>query len=129
MTKTTQAGLIVLVALMAMLVVAFTWFVTLDDAGKAGVVWGVGLGLVNLAVGWWVTTRALRHGMKSAMITLLGGFFVRLVVVATLILVFHRIDGISEIAFALTFMVFFFAYLAVEVILVERTLNGNGRAA
>jgi hypothetical protein len=42
---------------------------------------------------------------------------------------FQRTGAANPVAFALTFLVFFFAYLAVEVILVERSLNGTRRAA
>jgi Ca2+/H+ antiporter len=94
-----------------------------------GTVIGAALGLVNLLVGWLVTRHALRHGMKSAMTTLAGGFLARLFVVVVLILLFRRTGAADPTAFALTFLVFFFAYLGVEVVLVERTLDRTRRAA
>ena len=45
---------------------------------------GAGLGILNLVLGYFLTRRALRQGMKSAMRTLLSGFFLRLVAVAGL---------------------------------------------
>ena len=61
--------------------------------------------------------------MKSAMATLAGGFIARLFVVVGLMLLFRRTGGVDPAAFALTFLVFFFAYLGVEMILVERSLT------
>jgi hypothetical protein len=109
--------------------VACALFVDLDGPGLAGVAVGAGLGLLNLGVGAWITTRALERGMKSALGTLLGGFLVRLVLVAVLVVVFHRTEAVDEVAFALTFLMFFFGYLALEVVLVERALGKNGRTA
>ena len=83
---------------------------------------GAGLGLVNLGVGYLLTRRALRHGMKSAMATLTGGFIARLFVVVSLMILFRRTDSIDPAAFALTFLVFFFVYLGLEMLLVERSL-------
>jgi uncharacterized membrane protein len=59
--------------------------------------------------------------MKSAMATLAGGFIARLFVVVAMILLFRRTGSVDPAAFALTFLVFFFAYLGVEMILVERS--------
>ena len=43
--------------------------------------------------------------------------------------VFRRTGAADPAAFALTFLVFFFVYLGVEMILVERSLAGTRRAA
>jgi hypothetical protein len=71
--------------------------------------------------------------MKSAMATLAGGFLARLFVVVGLMLLFRRTGSVDPAAFALTFLVFFFAYLGVEMILVERSLtpssSGTAREA
>jgi threonine/homoserine/homoserine lactone efflux protein len=103
-------------------------FVDLDGDGARGALIGAGLGLVNLGVGYLVTRRSLRHGMKSAMATLAGGFLARLFVVAGLMLLFRRTDSIDSAAFALTFMVFFFAYLGLEMVLVERSTSRTREA-
>jgi hypothetical protein len=43
-------------------------------------------------------------------------------------LLFRRTDSIDPAAFALTFLVFFFVYLGLEMLLVERSLAPNSRA-
>lgn len=129
MMRTTSVGLAAVGAIVLLLAGAFVHFVRLDAPAWNGVAVGAGLGLLNLAVGWRVSARALRRGMRSAMTTLLGGFVARMVVLCGLVLVFHAVDGVSEVAFALTFMLFFFLYVALEIVLVERTLDGNGRPA
>jgi uncharacterized membrane protein len=65
--------------------------------------------------------------MKSAMATLTGGFIARLFVVVSLMILFRRTDSIDPAAFALTFLVFFFVYLGLEMVLVERSLAPNPR--
>lgn len=110
-------------AFTALLVVAGLAFVEPDGDGARGALIGAGLGLLNLAVGYAVTRRSLRHGMKSAMATLAGGFIARLFVVVALMLLFRRTGSVDPAAFALTFLVFFFAYLGVEMVLVERSLT------
>jgi hypothetical protein len=122
-TRTTNVTL-ALVGGMALLVLAgYCALVRLDGPGIAGTAIGTGLGLLNLLIGIYVARRALRHGMQSAMRTLLGGFFGRMVVLAALILVFQRTSGVNEVAFALSFMVLFFVFLGVELYLVERSLQ------
>jgi hypothetical protein len=117
------AGLALLMA------IACVVFVKLDGPGLAGAGVGAGLGLLNLAVGSWITMRALKRGMKSAMATLVGGFFGRLVLVVGLLFAFQRTEAVDGVAFALVFMLFFFVYLGLEVVLVERALRGNGSPA
>ena len=112
---------------MALLVLATLVFVEPDADGARGAAIGAGLGLVNLAVGYLVTRRSLRQGMQSAMATLAGGFIARLFVVVGLMLLFRRTDSVDPAAFALTFLVFFFAYLGVEMIVVERSLSPSSR--
>ena len=129
MTKTATAGLAMVAGFIILLAVTSVFVIELDGAGLAGVAVGAGLGLLNLVVGSWVTLRSLRKGMKSAMRTLLGGFLVRLLLVACLVVAFQRTGAVDAVAFALSFMVFFFAYLGLEVLLVERSLNGSGRPA
>jgi hypothetical protein len=129
MTRTTTAGLAAVGGFIVLLVAASAAFIDLDAEGLRGTAVGAGLGILNLALGYFLTRRALRQGMKSAMRTLLSGFFLRLVVVAGLTLVFQRTASVDAVAFALTFMVFFFVYLGLEVMLVERSLNGTRRTA
>ena len=49
--------------------------------------------------------------------------------VVFLMLVFRRTGSVDPAAFALTFLVFFFLYLGLELLLVERSLAGARRAA
>ncbi len=128
MTRTVSLGLALVAGMVLLLAAAAVLFIDFDRAGRNGALAGAGLGGLNLGVGYWITRRSLKRGMKSAMATLLGGFFLRLVLVVVLVLVFHKTEAVSEVAFALVFMVFFFAYVALEVVLVERTLQTGSPA-
>jgi predicted Na+-dependent transporter len=127
-SRTTSQGLLMVGGFMGLLVLAAVAFVEPDGDGARGAAIGAGVGLLNLAVGYVITRRSLRHGMKSAMATLAGGFIARLFVVVSLILLFRRTGSVDPAAFALTFLVFFFAYLGVEMILVERSLTSSREA-
>ena len=129
MSRTASQGLVMVGGFIALLVVAALAFVKPDGDGARGAAIGAGLGIVNLGAGYLVTRRSLRHGMKSAMATLVGGFLTRLLVVVGLMLLFRRTGSVDPAAFALTFMVFFFVYLGVEMILVDRSSTGPRRAA
>jgi hypothetical protein len=120
-SRTASQGLIMVGAFIGLLVIVALAFIEPDGDGARGALVGAALGLVNLGVGYLMTRRSLRQGMKSAMATLAGGFRARLFVVAGLMLLFRRTDSIDPAAFALTFMVFFFAYLGLEMVLVERS--------
>jgi hypothetical protein len=127
MSRTATQGLLMCGGFMGLIVLAALAFVEpTGDAGRGAVI-GAAVGLLNLGAGYLVTRRSLQHGMKSAMATLAGGFIARLFVVAGLMLVFRRTGSVDPAAFALTFLVFFFAYLAVEMILVERSLAAGRR--
>jgi hypothetical protein len=129
MTRTATQGLIMVGGFIALLMVAAAAFVKPNREGMLGAGIGAGLGLVNLAVGYFLTRRTLRQGMKSAMATLAGGFIARLLVLVGLMLLFRRTGAVDPAAFALTVLVFFFVYLGVELLLVERSLGGTRRAA
>jgi hypothetical protein len=128
-SRTTSQGLLMVGGFMGLLVLAAMVVVEPNADGARGAAIGAGLGLVNLAVGYLITRRSLRSGMKSAMATLAGGFLARLFVVVSLMLLFRRTDSVDPAAFALTFLVFFFAYLGVEMILVDRSLTQPTEAA
>jgi hypothetical protein len=127
-SRTASQGLVMVGAFIGLLVVVAVAFVEPDGDGARGALIGAGLGFLNLGVGYLVTKRSLRHGMKSAMATLAGGFIARLFVVAGLMLLFRRTGSVDPAAFALTFMVFFFAYLGLEMVLVERSTAQSDRA-
>jgi hypothetical protein len=122
-SRTASQGLLAVGGFIGLLVMAALVFVEPDGDGARGAAIGAGVGLLNLAVGYVVTRRSLRHGMKSAMATLAGGFLARLFVVVGLMLLFRRTGSVDPAAFALTFLVFFFVYLGVDMILVERSLT------
>ena len=123
MSRTTSQGLLMVGGFIGLLTLAALAFVKPDGDGARGAAIGAGLGIVNLGAGYLVTRRSLRHGMKSAMATLAGGFIARLFVVVGMILLLRRTGSVDPAAFALTFLVFFFAYLGVEMILVDRSLT------
>ena len=129
MSRTGSQGLLMVGAFIGLLVMAALFFIEPDGDGARGAAIGAALGFVNLALGYLVTRRSLRQGMKSAMATLAGGFLARLFVVVGLMLLFRRTDSIDPAAFALTFMIFFFAYLGLEMVLVERSLAPANRGA
>ncbi len=121
--QTAAPGLIVAgLAVVGLMIVVFA-SVERDREGVLGSAIGAGVGLLNLAVGYVVMRWALRRDMKMALRTLVGGFFVRLVVVAGLMVVFQRTGAADPGAFGLTFLVFFFVYLGLEVFLVERSID------
>jgi hypothetical protein len=125
MTRTTISGLAMAGGFIVLLVAASVAFIELDGDGVRGTVIGAGLGLLNLGVGYLATRRTLRHGIRTAMAMFVGGFLARLLVLAVLIVLFQRTGAADPAAFALTFLVFFFVYLFVEVLLVERSLEAK----
>ncbi len=129
MTRTGSQGLIMVGAFIALLVVVSVAFIDMDGDGVRGTVIGAGLGLVNLAAGYVLTRRALKRGMKAAMTTVAGGAVARLFVVAGLMVVFQRTGTADPAAFALTFLVFFFVFVAMEMLLVEGAAGAHRRAA
>lgn len=127
MTRTATQGLVMIGGFIVLLLVVSTTFVKLNSSGVRGAEVGAALGIVNLLVGALLTRRSLRHGMKSATAMLAGGFIARLLVLVVAMLIFERTHTVNPAAFALTFLVFFFVYIGVELILVERF--GTRRAA
>ena len=129
MSRTATQGLIFVGVFIAGLAVVAASLIRPDTRGMRGAVIGATLGIVNLLVGYVVTRQSLRHGMRNAMGTMVGGFLARLLVLAVLIVFFQRTGAADPTAFALTFLVFFFVYLGLEMLLVERTLGRARRAA
>ena len=129
MRQALPSSLMMLGVMLALLVVAAVAFVRFDGDGARGAVIGAALGLVNLILGYRATRRTLRRGMTSAIATVAGGFIARLVIVAGLVIVFQQTGAADPTAFALTFLAFFFVFLVVEVLMVERSLSKPGGAA
>lgn len=125
MTNTTFVGYLATGAFVVILGLALALAVEFDGPGIAGIAIGAGLGLLNLAGGLWFTARALRKGGKSVMRTMLGGFFARFVSLAVLIVVFHSVESVSEVAFGLTFMLLFMVFMGLEVRLVQKSLGST----
>ena len=123
MTRTATPVLVMVGAFTVLLMVVLVAIVDLDREGMRGTAIGAGLGLTNLFVGYLVIRRTLRRGIKAAMATVAGGFIARLLVVAVLTILFQRTGAADPAAFALTFLAFFFVYVGVEVLLVERSLD------
>lgn len=121
--RTATMSLILAGAFVAILLVAAFSVIRLDRDGVRGTLVGAGLGLLNLVVGYLATRRTLRRGMKSAMTLVAGGFIARLIVLVVLMVAFQRTGVADPAAFALTFLIFFFVYLGLEVLLVGRSLD------
>lgn len=143
MSRVAVQGLVMVGGFIALLVVASLVFVRLDGNAARGAAIGAGLGLLNLGLGLVMARKSMRSARErgssatSAMATLLGGFFVRMVVLVVLIEIFMRTSTIDPAAFGLTFLVFFFVYLGFELVMVERarstrsapSVNVNGGTA
>ena len=129
MNSTTNTAIALTAGMTVMLMVAAAYFVRFDRAGVLGIAIGAGLGLANLAISYKLTVRSLAKGMNSMMGVLMGGFFARLVLLVGLMLIFQGTPAISAASFALTFMIFFFANLVLEILLVSKTWQGNGGTA
>jgi hypothetical protein len=127
-TRTATQGLVMIGAFVALLLVTAAAFVKFDGHGLRGTAVGAGLGVLNLALGLLATRRALRLKMSSAVGTVAGGFVLRLLVVVVLMVVFQRTEAVDPAAFALTFLIFFFVYLGVELLMVERSLTPARKA-
>lgn len=112
-----------------LILVAMLYVVEFDGAGIVGAVIGAVVGLLNLAVGYVLADRALKRGMNSALTMLMGGFLARLVILVALVFIFHKTEAVNEVAFALSFMVFFFLYVGVEIMLVSRSMRRRGSHA
>lgn len=123
MTRIATPVLVMVGAFTVLLMVVLVAIVDMDREGMRGTAIGAGLGLTNLVVGYLVIRRTLRRGIKAAMATVAGGFIARLLVVAVLTVLFQRTGAADPAAFALTFLAFFFVYVGVEVLLVERSLD------
>ena len=108
-------GFVVLVAAVSL------FFVSFSSASARGVALGAALGIVNLVVGLIVTRRSMRQGVTSTTATVAGGFGARLVVLVALFLAFRGSSTVDAAAFGLTFVAFFFVYLAAEIVMIERS--------
>ncbi len=118
-----MAGIVLLILAATLYVVDF------DRAGIAGAVIGALVGLLNLAVCYVLAERGLKRSMNAVFAILLGGFFARLLILVALVFLFHKTEAVSEVAFALVFMIFFFLYVGAEIVLVNRAARSPGSHA
>jgi len=123
MSKLTSTGLWAVGGFVLLIGAATVKVVDFDSAGWWGAGIGAALGILNLVLGGWITARALRNKDASPLGGLGGGFLARLLVLVVLTLVFQRVDAVNEAAFALVFMMFFFVFVALELVLVERATH------
>ncbi|NUO17402.1 MAG: hypothetical protein HUU03_13270 [Planctomycetaceae bacterium] len=89
-----------------------------------GIASGLGLGFVLLVLGYFGTRRALREkDMKAAMSHALGGFFFRLVTLVAGVFALVYTGWANPLGFALSYLVMVFAFLALEVVMVQNALD------
>jgi len=127
--KPSTLALVFGLGLALLIAVACTQLFTFDRATWLGVAIGGGVGLLNLVVSSLLMARAFRSGTTATLQALIGGFIVRLVVLVALVLTFQKVEAVNETALALSFLVLFFVYVALEVVMVERVLRRTGRTA
>lgn len=120
MTPIAKRGLLVAVGFIVLAAGLSAVFISFDSAAARGVAIGAGLGVANIAAGLFLTKRSLLKGLRSATATAMGGFGVRLVLLVALFLVFKQTTTIDAAAFGLTFVTFFFVYLAAEIFMIEQ---------
>ena len=106
-----------------LLVGGLSWYVGGDSARLAGAGIGATCGLLNMAIGLPLTMRAMRSGTTALLNVIVGGFIANLVAVVALTIVFHRMQSVNPIAFALTYVTFFFIFDGLKVFMVEKNLR------
>lgn len=100
-----------------------SWYVGTDGTRLLGAAIGGGLALLNMAVFLPLTLRSLRNGSQAVLRTIVSGFLVNLLLVVVLTVAFHKMEAISETAFALTYVAIFFVFDGLKVLLVEKSLR------
>ena len=129
MTARTAATGIGVLLLLAILGIA-GWLVAEGSSEPAlvGLLSGVALGGLSLLGEALALSWALRKKPSATLAVSLGGFVVRLVTVSVLTIVFHRSPslGVDAVAFALTYVASFFAFLVLQVWAVSRVQKGAG---
>lgn len=95
-----------------------------------GIAGGGGLGALLLALGYFGTRRALRDKeLKAAMGHALGGFFFRLVALVAGVFALVYTGWANPVGFALSYLVTVFAWLALEVVMVQNALADTDESA
>jgi hypothetical protein len=120
MTPIAKRGLLVAVGFIVLVAAVSALFLSFDSASARGMAIGAALGIVNVAVGLVLTRRSMHKGIRSATATAMGGFGIRMVLLVALFLVFKQTTTVDAAAFGLTFVTFFFVYLAAEIVMIEQ---------
>lgn len=95
-----------------------------------GIAGGGGLGALLLGLGYFGTRRALRDKeLKAAMSHALGGFFFRLVALVAGVFALVYTGWANPVGFALSYLVTVFAWLALEVVMVQNALADTDERA
>jgi hypothetical protein len=89
-----------------------------------GVCIGAGLGGLNLLIEALSLSYALRRRPSATLAVSLGGFLVRLALVSALTVVFAKSTRVSAVAFALTYVTTFLAFLVVQIWAISRVSRG-----
>ena len=127
--KRSTGGVILFAGAILVIAVAYLLTTPLDGPLLVGVLFGAALGGFNILVSYMGITRALSKGQTAVVGMMLGGFFARLTVLVLLVLYFQTQPWVNEVAFAVSFMVFFCVFMAIEIHLVQRSLNGSRNLA
>ena len=132
MTNSSLAALVGVGFFAILLIGGLSWYVGTDSdadlgARVAGAGIGAALGMVNLLVGIPLTLRAMRsdtrNGTTALLRVIVGGFLINLTLVVALTVVFHGMQSVNQIAFALTYVTFFFIFDGIKVVMVEKSLR------
>ena len=125
MSTNTTAGFLGVGAFILILGFGLAYAVEMDGPGLTGMGIGALLGTINLVVGLWLTSRAIRRDSNALLRTMIGGFIARFFLLAILIVVFHSTPAVDEIGFGLTFLMFFMLFMGFEVRLVDKDLKSR----
>ena len=121
-------GAFVMGAVLVALLVAVLALREFAGAAVAGLAVGAGVGGLNLVVGSWLLSWALKNRPKAALKVSLGGFFVRLALLLVLTWVFWTVPGVDAVTFAISFVIFFFLFLVVEIVIIGRASRRTAEA-
>jgi hypothetical protein len=123
--KAASVGTVALL-LLALLGVAVMLIAKGSSAPVAiGVCVGAGLGGLNLLIESLSLGYTLRRRPSATLAVSLGGFIVRLVLVSVLTVVFAKSTRVSAVAFALTYVTTFLAFLVVQIWAISRISRGT----
>ncbi|HET8929139.1 MAG TPA: hypothetical protein VFN21_00640 [Acidimicrobiales bacterium] len=105
-----------------LVVVAVLASMAVDSATTRGLLIGASLGLVNMILGSYFTSRSLAGEPGAVLINIAAGFGARFMVLIGLLAVFTFVTslGVSPAAFGFTFLALMFVYFGIEAALALR---------